>query len=58
MTSLLKSLINKTVGKKAVERAEALDHATRALQQRVELLAVRQDQAIKMDANRGIPDHI
>ena len=53
MTSLLKSLIDRTVGKKAVERAEALDHATQALQQRVELLAFRQNKASKPDTSRA-----
>ena len=58
MTSLLKSLIDRTVGKKAVERAEALDHATRALQQRVELMALRQDMATKPDTGRTAPDRV
>jgi hypothetical protein len=53
MTSLLKSLIDRTVGKKAVERAEALEHATRALQQRVELMAHQQAKAAQPDTGRA-----
>lgn len=53
MNALLKSLINKTVGKKAAERAEALDHATRALQQRVELMAHQQAKAVRPDNSRS-----